>query len=335
MRPDRQVMFHASSMTGLRNPMVLLVACAVLLAAGAARADVCVEVDTAHDTLSPQDRASARILLEQTLTKDGAGKVSDTNCTETWTMADVKLGNTIDATLTGPKGNRTATATSLDELPALYDQMVRSLLTGTPMSSAAGAELTRDNVTVKQAAPLRVAADSLWYANLGYSAIAGAGYQGGPGFGLGWRYELDSWGIDASLGLAYSPPTNTDSSNGAVSGSWLRLQGLYFLNPTANASPYVGGGISWGGVAVSNSSHSYSKTGLQGEVTLGYELLRASTIRLFVQLGATLPFYAATADNFDDATGKTTTSSTYAPTFLLSLGMAFGGQGRTVNVHLL
>jgi hypothetical protein len=75
----------------------------------------------------------------------------------------------------------------------------------------------------------------------------------------------------------------------------------------------MGGGISWGGGYSSSGTSWANRTywqgsGLQGELTVGYEVGRASTLRVFVQADATLPFYMMTSSR----TGDTRYSSSLA-----------------------
>jgi len=125
--------------------------------------------------------------------------------------------------------------------------------------------------------------------------------------GFGYRAELDSFAIDVSFLnyqlLSSSPvygPSGYYSAGGGASGSFLKLEGLYFLKPAANASTYFGGGLSYGMTSLSKSDGSSQTSlhgsGLQGELTIGYEIPRASTMRIFVQADAVLPFYRATGD---------------------------------------
>src|SRR5947207_15974907 len=102
------------------------------------------------------------------------------------------LGNTIYVTLAGPRGRREGTALGLADLPALYSQMVRSMVTGRPMSGFNVVD--RTNVTESQASQKLVQSHSFGYARLGYSAIFGDHPYAGPAVGFGYRAELDSFG---------------------------------------------------------------------------------------------------------------------------------------------
>jgi hypothetical protein len=210
--------------------------------------------------------------------------------------------------------------------------MVRSIVTGRPMSGFNVVD--RTNVTAAQASSERVQAESLWYARLGYGGVFGDRFYGGPAAGFGYRFELDSFGLDVSFLNFQSKQSDAYSSypdyNGAFSGSGLKLEALYFLNPKANRTTYLGGGFSWGGADFGNNWHG---DGLQGELTAGHELFRASTLRSFVQADATIPFYQVSAIRYPvDARRPTpiTTLHRYAPSLTVSVG--FGWQ-RARHAH--
>jgi hypothetical protein len=303
---------------------------AALMTAPAARAqtrgagaEVCITVDEAHDTFSPQDRTAALLLVDKQFELEGQRVVSG-GCSTAYTVSHVMLGNTIMVTLSGPGGHREGTAIGFDDLPALYSQMVRSIVTGRPMSGFN--VIDRTNVTASQASPKRVQSNSFGYARLGYSSIFGDHSYGGPALGFGYRVELDSFGIDVSfLNFQVKTPDNNYNnnsyygtpSNGSFTGSLLKLEGLHFMNPTANATGYFGGGVSYGGATFGSNWHG---SGLQGELTVGYELPRASTLRVFIQADAVLPFYTATAQTFSSKSGYTT-AHRYAPSLGISVGL--------------
>src|SRR3569833_1175104 len=162
-----------------------------------ASAAVCAQIDASRDTLSESDRNATRIFLAQSLRHEGL-QVVDTGCTETYTAYHVKLGSSVTVFIQCPHGYRQTTAPSNEEIPAVYSQMGRSLLTGQPMNGA-NDTVDRTNVTTAQQAPNRVEADSLWYARLGYGGIKGPTFGHGPAIGFGYRYGLDDQGIDLSF----------------------------------------------------------------------------------------------------------------------------------------
>jgi hypothetical protein len=316
-----------------------------LTAATAARAqsravgaEVCITVDEAHDTLPPQDRTAALLFLARQFELAGE-RVAPEGCPMPYTVAHVRLGETIVVTLSGPNERREGIALGLDDLPALYSQMVRSIVTGRPMTGFNVVD--RTNVTEAQAASVkRVESDSFGYARIGYGSILGDSSSGGPTMGFGYRAELDSFGIDVSFLNFQVPSSGSNSAYGSaqasMAGSVLKLEGLYFKNPKANATPYLGGGVSYGftdfGGTAGNSSGrtSWRGSGLQGELTVGYELPRASTMRVFVQADAVLPFYTLTSETIGFSpsapTGAIATIATghrYSPSLVVSVGLGW------------
>jgi hypothetical protein len=319
----------------MTKPTLLLCSLALsVLVARSASAAVCVSLDASRDNFTEQDRAAAVSLLAQTLQQQGL-EVSNQNCLGTYVVSHLRLGNSVTVNMQGPQGYRQATARAIEELPSLYSQMVRSLITGQPMGVGIGTT-DRTNATAAQQAPNRVEADSLWYARLGYGAIPSPIFSSGPDVGFGYRYELDNIGIDLSFNLMIPSRGSAASGTSAagVSGSWIKLEGLYFANPMANSSIYYGGGVSWGAAAIANANSAYSGSGLQAELSVGYEMLRASTIRLFGQINGTLPLYTVTQDAFfDPNTGLISSGSNtgYAPSFSASIGIGWGRS--IVRIH--
>ena len=291
---------------------------------------VCVGIDEARDTFSAQDRQAALILVARQFEAAGRQVVS-ADCPERYTLSHVRLGNTITVLLAGASGQREGRAIGMDDLPGLYNQMVRALLTGS--SVGAMDVVDRTNVTTPQAEPRRVGIDSFGYARLGYGSVLGKGGGANPVIGFGYRAEMDSFGLDVSF-LNQQLPSSSRGFGAASSmaASLLKLTALYFTNPRANASAYVGGGLSWGATSGSgggsspNGYSSWSGNGLQGELTAGCELPRASELRLFVQADAALPFYYTRGRTVTYAPGGSSTSTTgrrYNPSLTLSVGLGW------------
>jgi len=225
-------------------------------------------------------------------------------------------------TLSGPGGQREDTALGLDDLPALYNQMVRSIVTGR-------SALDRTNVTEAQSIAHRVHSDSIWYARIGYGALFGDHAYATPSFGFGYRAELDSLGIDVSfLNYQFRNLAFDYYSPSASAGSLLKLSGLYFIDPHANRTAYLGGGLSYGNTSFSDSRpdslglyrSQWEGSGLQSELTIGYELARATSLRMFLQADAVLPFYQVAAATFSRG-GVVSTDHRYAPSFIVSIGI--------------
>jgi hypothetical protein len=74
----------------------------------------------------------------------------------------------------------------------------------------------------------------------------------------------------------------------------------------------------------------YAGSGLQAELVGGYELLRSSTMRIFIQADATVPLYMADHEGAPsapthDVTGKPIpTADAPAQRFLPSMGVSIG-----------
>jgi hypothetical protein len=294
--------------------------------ASAAGADVCISIDESRDTFAPQDRAAALLLVSTQFETEGE-RVVPPPCPKSFLLFHAQLGNLVVVTISGQGRTWQATALTLDDVPAIYSQMVRSIVTGRPMTGLNVVD--RTNVTSSQAQARRVHSDSLWYGRLGYGAVFADRSYGTPALGFGYRAELDSFAIDVSfLNHQFSSPGNYASPR-ASAFSVLKLSGFRFLSPQANRTAYYGGGLSYGFRSISRGSYPYtlgsyatswSGSGLQGELTAGYELARATSLRVFVQADAVLPFYSLTSET-RTTNGVVTTDSRYAPSLVLSIGV--------------
>ena len=318
---------------------VMMLAAFLCASAAEASAQVCTRIDESQDTLTQTDRTAAVLLFNRQLAMAGEQVVAD--CPTPFLLAHIKLGNTITVTLTGPRGDRQGTALGLDDLPALYNQMVRSLLTGRPMTGLAVVD--RSNVTAAQAATApRVRSDSFTYARLGYGGIFGDQIYRTPSFGFGYRAELEKIALDVSfLNFQTGPTDYYGYSASADSSSLVKLSGLYLLKRDANSTPYFGGGLSWGRTDIDNIQPTeitraptgpntvyYYNTGghgsgLQGELTAGYEFGRATTLRMFVQADAILPFYSVVSQTISSRGAVSETTRRYTPSLVMSIGLGW------------
>ena len=286
-----------------------------------AMASVCVVVDVERDNLSAEQQAAARAILLSAFEEQGLSSSFDgEGCTETHTVYHIKFGKLINVTVTGPRGVRTARASTLEDLPNHYSQIAKSLVTGASMATGGGA-INRNNVTREQAAPRRVHADNLKYATIGYGAVSAGRVAFGPAFGFGYRKELDLIGLDISF--ANLLLANDSTLSDGINGSFLRLIVVVYKNPIADYSLYYGGGFSYGGTAVTSNGEVFSGSGLQGELTVGFEAFRSSSIRGFIQANLTLPFYKSSSDD---------RGSKYTPIASLNLGFGWGKPANIVRV---
>ena len=218
-------------------------------------------------------------------------------------MSHIRLGTTISVTLSGPAGKREATALGLDDLPAVYSQMVRSLTTGQPMGIGV---LDRTNVSASQDLPppprpfgrLLVHPSGIWQPFRSVHAQ--------------WRVVR----LRLSRGIQPDRPRRVVFQRSTerhwrlprrerFAWSLVKLQALYFTSPTTNRSAYFGGGLSYGRTELQvSTSDAFSGTsyghgsGLQAGLTAGYEIARATSARVFVQADVTLPFYNVHVETF-------------------------------------
>jgi hypothetical protein len=205
------------------------ITCVLIASAAAANAEVCLTIDTARDAFSPSDQAAALLLVTRQLEQEGE-RVVPADCARPYTLSHVRLGDTIVVHIAGREGQREAIAHGMEDLPALYSQMARSIVTGRPMTGFNVVD--RTNVTASQATARRLHTDSVWYARLGYGILFGNDPYATPALGFGYRAELDSFAIDvAFLNFQFSA-ADSSSSSGGTAQTLLKLSGLYFLSPS-------------------------------------------------------------------------------------------------------
>ena len=323
----------------LRTALCLLVLAGV--AVKAAEAQTCVRIDESRDTLPPDERVAAVLLITRQFERAGR-PVAASGCQESYLLSHVRLGATIVVTLTGPTRSWDANAIGLDDLPAVYSQMVRAVTNGQPMGSLA--VIDRTNVTAAQdQTPRRVQSDGYWHARVGHSTLFGSPARSAAGFGFGYRAEFNRLGLDISFLNLHLGDGGPYSGSDSSAASLIKLEGLYFASPHGNRSAYAGGGLSYGRTSVRSattadwtSPATYgSGAGLQGELTAGYEIARVTSARMFVQADMTLPFYKVVSETFSypDAlpngryvAPNITHEREYVPSLTISVG--FGWQGR-------
>jgi hypothetical protein len=300
-----------------------LSALGAVLLPGSAYAASCVQIDEQRDGLSADERSSARTLFEAALSEERQ-EVSREGCSETWTLYHVRLGESLTVVVQSPRGTRRERVNQIEDLPPMYSQLVRSLLSGSQLTND-GTAINRKNVTEAQTEPQRVHAEAIWYAKLGYGMTTADGFHSGPQFGFGRRWELDTVGIDLAF---FNFLTYQDSEEfSGMSVGWIELGADYFFDAFGNSSPYLGAGLSLGSHTIPSEAGEFEGSGLQGKAMVGYEFFRASTIRLLVHFDAVLPMYRL-ARKTSDGAGNTLTDHTYSPTFLLSLGLGWGSSSK-------
>jgi hypothetical protein len=176
---------------------------------------------------------------------------------------------------------------------------------------------------------------SIGYARLGYGGASADQFRSAPAIGFGYRAELESFALDVSFFNYVIRADPYETGRDVFAGSVLRLQALHFLDAEADRSAYVGAGLSWGGVSVSRGSsggtysNSWRGSGLQGELTAGYELTRSTPMRFFIQTDIGLPFFKAKSESYnfmrlpDGLYRPATVEERYIPSAVISLGIGW------------
>ena len=194
----------------------------------------------------------------------------------------------------------------------------------------------RTNVSNEQAAPQnRRHADSVWYARLGYGMYFADQSYAGPAVGfLGFRREGARYGVDMSfLNVQYKSSSDRTYSYGGPQGSsgttgtWLKLEVLRYFSSAADRSPYIGAGLSLSSTNLNHESTSWEGDGLQGELTGGFEMGRASSVHIFIQADAGLPFFNLRTTTYTytspSSPYQVEVSHRYVPTLTVSLGIGW------------
>lgn len=121
---------------------------------------------------------------------------------------------------------------------------------------------------------------------------------------------------------------NSPQGSSGTTGTWLKLEILRYFSPSSDRSPYIGGGLSLSSTNLNHDNTSWDGTGLQGELTAGYEMGRAGSIHIFLQTDAGLPFYKLrsttyTYTNTPPYGYQSSVSHQYVPTLTVSFGLGW------------
>ncbi len=308
----------------------VLVAALLLSVSPSAQAGSCVRLDAARDTLTPEEQKAATLLFEEALTKEGR-RVDAASCSEEWVLSHVRLGDSITVVVASPHGRRSDRVNGVEDFLAQYSQSIRALVTRRDPSDELAGPVDRANVTSTQVEVKRVASDSLFFVRLGYGTASGTGGGGGPLVGFGWRKELNRIALDFAFANML---VLTDYQDGSYSGDLFDTNGPftpvalgvnYHFRPLASGTPYVGAGLGYTRWRLDDGR------GLDLRLSAGYEMLRASNLRLFVQADGIVPTYDVTRTEWSewragDPSTHSPRTTTFRPvTVALSMGIGWGG----------
>jgi hypothetical protein len=326
----------ASALQSRERMLTALLYLALASPPPAAPAPLCIRFDPAADKLSAGDRKTALALIEQAVAATG-GQMAADGCSDPLALSHVKVGDAISVALRGPGGAHFAQAARMEALPEVYVRLFAQAKSenksanrnANPAGSTAApvAQVERD----EPERPSRFGfgdGHGQFYARLGYNGTARDGMRTGPSLGLGYRRELGNLMFDVStLNMNFWRQTQYDSYNDTWN-AYLRLMAFRYLGDVLHgADLFAGGGLSYG---ESRTADGLRGAGIQGEVGLGYELLRHTVMRSFVQVVATIPFYEVFRDDYgntyDTATGMSlppTRITGYAFSVAASIGVGF------------
>ena len=269
-------------MNYVRNLCLIFTTLILGLGPGIASASPCIEIDRTKDTLTAQEQKAAVNTFEAILSNQG---VSLDDCTP-FVLAHSRLGDVITVQVSRGEDTRTLRAETLSDLPAAYDQIVISFISGEPLTES----VRRNNVMQSQSKREKEAVDSLVF--LGFSGTGSSlSEEVMPGFHLLTRFETDAhafgFGLDLSVGTQ-EETTDAFSSRTTGAARWsFGLDYAYFFSPLDSSSVYAGSGVGYSGDVVGERSGA----GFYASPTLGMEFFRTSAARVSMELRSTLPFY--------------------------------------------
>jgi hypothetical protein len=292
-------------------------------------APLCITLDRTADKLSESERHTVMALIEQAVAATG-GRMAAEGCAEPLALSHVKVGDAISVALRGPSGARFAQAPSLQALPEIYARLFDEAKAPRPAGMASsGPALAQGQEPAEP--PSRFGfgdGHGQFYARLGYNGTASDGLSTGPGLGIGYRRELGNLMFDVStLNMSFWRQSQYSSYND-IWNAYLRLMAFRYLSDLFHgADLYAGAGLSYG---ESKTPEGLQNRGIQGDVGFGYELLRRTALRSFIQVIATLPFYEVYQDRYPNSydpayTGPPTPTriTAYAFSIAASIGIGF------------
>jgi hypothetical protein len=283
----------------VRNFRSLIVAIVAMTTSSISFAGECVVVDSARDNFSEQDRQAALVLFSNALESHDLSMGEP--CDNTWQISHVQLGKSITVRVEAREQVSTLVISVVEDLVRAYSQITNSILTEVPLEAA----ISRTDVTAEQAeGQRRISTEFLTTLRFGGGMLSPSSGLA-PAIGGGMRVELNKWAIDADWSLVFD--THAGREQVGMGG---HINVLSFLSPTANHTPYVGGGVGYGLKDV-DGADGY---GFEGQIVGGYEMFRASKMRLFFQMDAVLPAYTMAMSGGDQL---------WAPSVIGAIGIAF------------
>ncbi len=258
----------------------------------------------------------------------------------------LEVGWTVFGRFSGNDREEKVDRVQVDEFGALAERLVTALLRDEPIADT----ITRQNVLRDDSEARLRSIEGRGHVVLAFGTEARLGElptaQGAASavederrlltplsLQLGYRGKFQAWGIDAfgraMLGTQETAPRRNPEGGHAdfLAGGALGLHFLRYLNAAGMTSLYLGGGASFeldwftiiqpDGDRDDDERDRLMSGGLNVDLLVGYEFMRASSLHFFVQAEAHLPIYRVDSDT--DAGGI----EAWLPGGLLQLGILF------------
>ncbi len=288
-------------------------------------------------------------LVEHFVTHEPGFESVDDRCEETLRVELYPLldGWTVFARYSGTRREERVDQLHADELALFAERATLALLYDQPISTT----INRENVlrADSKKSAQRIKGQHHFGLSVGTDVRSGqfdtAGGQNGDTsetlrffspmtLGLGYRGRFESWGVEAlaALGLGQSRTGLAENSLGGhidFGGNvGLTLNFLRYFNPRGLSSFYMGGGATfellWFSAIIPAAERASGKRntlfsgGLDAELVLGMEFMRASSVQFYLQLEAKLPAYVIETEDEHASRIKT-----WFPGLGLKLGVLF------------
>ena len=297
---------------------------------------------------APSDQGYLKRMLEYEVTHNSGFEAVPSGCAQRIVVElyPIKGGYTVFARYTGFSREEKVNSVSVSEFPQLASRITRALLENRAIAETVSRQdvLRADSegklrTVGVQGHALFALGTSLRLAKLPTTsgddrpATRELRWLTPADIKLGYRGKFQAWGLDAFARLELGTEERSVRQNVAgghvdYSGSGgLGLHFLRYFEPEEMTSMYVGGGATFTvsmfqairapELRDSKARDIVTGTGLELDLLLGYEFMRASALHFFAQGEIRLPTYLVRFENND------VLSNSYMPGLLAEIGVVF------------
>ena len=300
------------------------------------------------NTFDVQPDLYLRRLMEHYVTHEQGFEAVREGCSQTMTVElyPIQVGWTVFARYTGHSREEKVDRVQLDEFDPLAERLARALLYNRTVSET----LTRTTVlrADSEARTMRIRGSTHFMLGLGtalrFGQLPTATNNSDPvetqnrleaplSFTLGTRNKFRVWALDvfARMNLGTSQRASRRNLAGGHAdyqvGGMLGLHFVRYHDPTGVNSLYYGGGAAfelsrYTLISPDDNGRQPSPEGLWGgglnlDLLLGYEFMRATSLHFFVEGSASMPTYVYRAENDNGSIRG------YLPTGLVQVGLLY------------